>query len=1025
MHSLLKQQLAQLQLDLTTLPSAWQPFITQVNQTYTRLNLNGSAEQNYPQTLPLQVMLNALPDLFFRLDEQGTVLDYKDGSNTSLGIPPEQFLGQRLNQFFPADLANQCQKILERAARQQEITTWEYSWPGDKERFYEMRAIPLKPKEIIVIVRDITRRIQAEQALQKQKSLLENLVRIARITTSQPDLEATLQNVLEVAASLTQAAQGNLILLNSTGQPTHAIRTGRNPPTRDPLYNTSQVLQSGVAGWVKQQQKSVLIGDAQQDERWINVTEAGTSIRSVLCLPILHANQLLGILTLLHQEPDFFTQEHLQMLEAAADQISLALRNAQIYDAQRQMTTRQFTLYELLRIAGEQLDPDPVMTLAVKAIARLTPWFNISLSTPIPNQEQWVIRAATGNLVNRIGVTYQFRQGIIGRAMHTRQIQLVSDVTTDADFVRGPADTRSELAVPLLRGDRLLGVLDIQSNQLDGFAHDDLLLAESLAGAVALALDNARLYSDVEAHLNEISVLYTVAQMSTRSLIMEDVLQEALFSSVTSLGFSGGMILLLEPESGQLALAAAHNLPDAVTTYLQSCLPEQNWLAYAHYQQRVVMLLDWAADVPQVPSSLMQTLAELGWQSYAAAPLLHHAESLGVLCLWDKLPQTKGQLTSAFMAAMGHQIAIAIANARLHQTVAHKQSQLQTVLDASRDGIILLTEAGQIPVLNAAAQELFNLAGPLASWSNQSLSSRLMRLRHTLPAVVKIIIAELRRARQGEAAANEGEWELANRVIHWLNLPVANRAGSLERLFVLRDITQERQLERLREDLIQTMVHDLRNPLNAISGAVELIRYDEEANFSSDSRQMVDLIEQSAHKILDLVNTIMDISRLESQQMPLQWAAFRVKDLFVESEYMQRSLAERKRVTVHYQAANDLPLAWADSGLIARVLQNLLDNALKFTPSGGTVRLEAHLHQPESESPAIIISVQDSGPGISPEIQDRLFEKFVTGRQRGSGSGIGLAFCQLAVEAHSGRIWVDSVPGQGAVFYFTIPIYQP
>jgi signal transduction histidine kinase len=114
-----------------------------------------------------------------------------------------------------------------------------------------------------------------------------------------------------------------------------------------------------------------------------------------------------------------------------------------------------------------------------------------------------------------------------------------------------------------------------------------------------------------------------------------------------------------------------------------------------------------------------------------------------------------------------------------------------------------------------------------------------------------------------------------------------------------------------------------------------------------------------------------------------------------------------------------LPPAWADTGLIARVLQNLVGNAIKFTPPNGVIRVSARTEEKQRGS-VILVAVRDTGPGIPPEIAGRLFQKFVTGRQTGRGSGLGLAFCKLTVEAHGGRIWVESTPGNGATFTFSL-----
>jgi signal transduction histidine kinase len=118
---------------------------------------------------------------------------------------------------------------------------------------------------------------------------------------------------------------------------------------------------------------------------------------------------------------------------------------------------------------------------------------------------------------------------------------------------------------------------------------------------------------------------------------------------------------------------------------------------------------------------------------------------------------------------------------------------------------------------------------------------------------------------------------------------------------------------------------------------------------------------------------------------------------------------------------SDLPKAWVDAKLTERVLQNLVGNAVKFTPGGGVVRVTAQVDNTEGH-PRILVAVSDTGPGIPPQIEDRLFQKFVTGRQEGRGSGLGLTFCKMAIEAHDERIWVESTPDEGTTFFFTLPV---
>jgi signal transduction histidine kinase len=136
----------------------------------------------------------------------------------------------------------------------------------------------------------------------------------------------------------------------------------------------------------------------------------------------------------------------------------------------------------------------------------------------------------------------------------------------------------------------------------------------------------------------------------------------------------------------------------------------------------------------------------------------------------------------------------------------------------------------------------------------------------------------------------------------------------------------------------------------------------------------------------------------------------------------QTTIAQRKHIQLECDLPFDLPGVLADAALMQRVLQNLIGNALKFTPESGTVHVTAHVLAKDANPPVVVLTVGDNGPGIPLEIQSQLFQKFVTGGQPEHGSGLGLAFCKLVIEAHGQRIWVESSDGVGATFAFTLAV---
>jgi signal transduction histidine kinase len=359
------------------------------------------------------------------------------------------------------------------------------------------------------------------------------------------------------------------------------------------------------------------------------------------------------------------------------------------------------------------------------------------------------------------------------------------------------------------------------------------------------------------------------------------------------------------------------------------------------------------------------------------------------------------------------------------QAVIEERGRLHALIESSHDGIIFVGENQRVLTINVRALEFLHLPGQPEDWINQPVLDVLAAVRLHAPTVVGDALTEMCDFREPDAPPYEGVCEVPSHAFHWLNLPVVADANPLGRLLLLRDVTEERLLERMRDDLVHTMVHDLRSPLATISLSLEAIRMRGADSLSPRQRQMLENALNNTRSMSGLVNNILDVNRLESGHMPLERASVSLADLVVEALRAQSLLAAEKDLRLESDVPPLLPPTWADARLIGRVLQNLVGNAVKFTPPGGSIKVvvgKVAGDQQIAESRQVRVSVVDTGPGISPELQSRLFQKFVVGQLKGRGSGIGLAFCKLAVEAHDGRIWVESEPGQGAIFTFTLPV---
>jgi signal transduction histidine kinase len=228
----------------------------------------------------------------------------------------------------------------------------------------------------------------------------------------------------------------------------------------------------------------------------------------------------------------------------------------------------------------------------------------------------------------------------------------------------------------------------------------------------------------------------------------------------------------------------------------------------------------------------------------------------------------------------------------------------------------------------------------------------------------------------------------------------------------------------IRDDMLQMLVHDLRSPLAVIMGSLGTLKMLLSEGSQEHSGQLIELMLRSSDRVLRLINDLLDIGRLEGGNPSLKPEPLEIAPLMEEVARQIAPIAGEARITVDVQTDPNLPVLQLDPAHISRVLANLLDNAVKFTPDGGRIVLWARMNADVYPN-RVEIGVTDNGAGIPVEIQERMFEKFqpvpaMPGRR--SGSGLGLYYCKLVVEAHGGQIWVKSRIGAGSTFTISFPV---
>ena len=979
----------------------------------------GVARHQFLDVVPLarRITVDNLQESVLVLDMKQRVIDANPAAQTLLGLSLPQMLGQPLPVLWPAgahlaqpEMANDREHSKLMVERDGIDHYYEY-------RFSTIHAPNGQPHGRLLVLHDITALHRAQEALSGQKAFLQSLVMVARATSSRLDIEIVLQQTVDIATAITGSTFGNLLLLDGEQSTVRdSLSTQVILPVKR-MTNAQVVLERGLAGWVVREKRVAIVDDTKKDARWVHIEGQPAQSCSALAVPIIYDDHVLGVITLQHTTTYYYTDPHVELMRSAAEQMALALHNAQMYERQRRQTHRQTVMYKLLRSVSEHLTFQPVANVATQTIRELAGWSVVALVVPHHNA-QFEILAVSGALLHQQGASPTLVEEAWGQAYETGQTQVI----TQADYANHPDDLpRSGIFVPLHRSGGMLGILMVESEDREAFAQEDILLAEALADATALALSNAQAHSELHRYTANLSTLYDVARFANQSLVADQALDNMLYATVEGLEFTSGLVTLIDPHTQKLYLGAHYNLPPMMLGLIQQHGFAGTICAYVHETGRPIHIVDFETASAEAVHFLetyphaLEGLRQMQIKSYSGVPLTHNDRQLGTLCLFSHEIHDWSLEHQALRQAVSQQIAAAVANAELYHVVTREQRHLQTVVESSRDGIFLVNTELQLLVINGVAHEFLALPHSVEQWLDRSVSEMLLVLRHKARTAVTQLIGLLRQSQA--MSPKQREFELDNRSLRWLSVPITGTEQELTgHLFILRDVTEERLLEKMRDDLMRTMVHDLRNPVSSVYTMAELVTDEWGDQFDEELIHFLGVIKTSARKSLRLINEILDLSRLESGRMPLHYGIAHLEDLVSETLFLQSPVADKQGIKLVTQLPEALPEIYVDPQLISRLLQNLVGNALKFTPTGGRVSITADITPTN-----LLVKVTDTGIGIAPKLQERLFQKFAKGHHQNSGSGLGLAFCKMALEAHHQNIWVAETSPQGTTFAFTLP----
>jgi signal transduction histidine kinase len=768
------------------------------------------------------------------------------------------------------------------------------------------------------------------ESLEQQTATAEVLQIISR---SAFDLHPVLETLVENAVRLCGA--DSAVITRWDGERlTFGAACGE---TARPHFMGEEILlppgRGSVAGRVIQDRSIVHVADIRTDLDYTFAEPMSRiGLRTALGVPMLREGILIGAILLHRRAVLPFSEQQIELVRTFADQAVIAIENVRLF---QEVEARNRELAEALEqqtataevlqvISRSAFDLQPVLETLVENAGRLcgadgATIFRLEGDRPIPAATFGGASSQEFFRSNRErDIMPRGRGSMTGRVMLERRTVHIHDVLADPDYtfaeVQGATGLRTMLGVPMLREGVLIGVITIWRTVVQPFTEKQIDLVTTFADQAVIAIENVRLFQEVEARtrelarsVEELQALGAVSQAVNSTLDLQEVLTTVVRHAVELSGTDGGAIYEFDVAEEVFNLRATHGTSHELVGAIQRLYVPQGAgvLGQAVVRREAVQVADLselrgARDYP-----VIEEVYRAGFRAMLVVLLLREDQIIGALVVRRRTPGEFPQATIDLVQTFANQSVLAIQNARLFQEIEDKSRQLEI------------------------------------------------------------------------ASQHKSEF-LAN------------------------------------------MSHELRTPLNAILGFSDVLLEQIFGELNEKQAEYLRDILTSGRHLLSLINDILDLSKVEAGRMELELGTFSLPEALDNGLTMIKERAGRHGIALNQHLDPTVGQITADERKVKQVVFNLLSNAVKFTPDGGRVELSASL-----ADGVVQVAVRDSGIGIAPEDQERIFEEFRQvghGAAKTEGTGLGLALARKFVELHGGRIWVDSEVGVGSTFTFTLPL---
>ena len=874
-------------------------------------------------------------------------------------------------------------------------------------------------ERLLLFQRERAARADAEAAA----STLRKLARVSEAALEHSSLQNLLGALLERIVEVLEADTAAILLVEDDGLLHLRATVGLGGQVE---REVAIPIGSGMAGTVAALKKPMLVPDLSKIEL-VSPVLRDRGINSLVAIPLIVDERAIGVVHAGSVAFAKFVEDDARLLDLIADRIAIAINQATLVEAEHAAREHLDFLGEASTLLASSLDVDATLArVAQLAVPHFADWCAVDLV----DTRGSIQRVAVEHVDSQKSATARrlfaaFPSSVddpwgVGAVIRTGEPILATEIDEPAlraGFGTRPAyldmllklDLTSTVIVPLVARDRILGALTFVSAESGRrYGHADLRSAQELAARAAVAVDNAHLYRDAERRRDRLAFLAEASELLGSSLDVQQTLQRLANLLAGNLADWVAIHLAHEERQSQL-VAVAHRDAEkspVARAVLETLSPDRGLPSTVSQVLATGVTARWVAAPDELEPGSLEL--EEGLHSGVVVPLVVRSRILGTLSLARAETVEPYDDDVEFVEDVARRAAVAIDNAQLYRE-AEERAQAARVLASVADGVFFVDAGGVLRTWNRAASIATGLA-------RANVVDR--PAKEAIPGW-EAIASRVPIAAAGAAPRAESlPLDLGGREL-WLSLHGVVVADGI--VYAFRDLTEERALESMRTEFVSTVSHELRTPLAAIYGAAMTLRRKDVALDDEQRASLLDVVSGEADRLARTVNDILWASRLDTDTLHVTIQNCDPAELareVIDAQLAHMDLDHELVLTLE----DFLPPVAGDPDKVARVLINLVDNGLKYSPDGG--RVEVAVRRAGSR---VRFSVTDPGLGIPLGEQRRIFEKFYRldpNMNRGvGGTGLGLYICRELVRRMEGRIWVDSTGvGNGSTFHVELPV---